>query len=123
MKLRIRQNTLRLRLTKGEVGRLVDVGRVEESTVFSATAKLGYAIANDDAARDLDATFAGGVVLVKVPTALARDWAASERVSLHAEAKVEGGEPLRILVEKDFECLKERPGEDDSDAYPHPKKG
>jgi hypothetical protein len=28
----------------------------------------------------------------------------------------------RILVVKDFACLKDRPGEDDHDAFPNPKK-
>ena len=36
---------------------------------------------------------------------------------------VGGDEPLRILVEKDFACLVEREGEDDSDAFPHPDGG
>lgn len=122
MKLRIRQNTLRLRLTRSEVDRLAESGRVEEATIFSPTKKLRYALATDANASGLAASFDDGLVLVTVPQALARDWAKSERVSLHGEAPVEGGEALRLLVEKDFECLKERPGEDDSDAYPHPKK-
>jgi len=122
VKLRIRQNTLRLRLTRSEVDRLAEVGRVEEATIFSPTKRLRYALATDAKASDLGATFADDLVQVNVPLALAREWAASERVSLQGDAKVEGGEPLRLLVEKDFECLKERVGEDDSDAYPHPKK-
>ena len=31
------------------------------------------------------------------------------------------GEP-KILIEKDWSCLKPREGEDDSDAYPHPEQ-
>jgi len=32
-----------------------------------------------------------------------------------------GGEPLRILIEKDFECLDAAPGESQDDAFPNPR--
>jgi hypothetical protein len=33
-----------------------------------------------------------------------------------------GAEPLSILIEKDFECLVPRPGEDPRDLYVNPAK-
>ncbi|CAN5666711.1 hypothetical protein BH09MYX1_BH09MYX1_50650 [soil metagenome] len=121
MKLRIRQNTLRLRLTRPEVDTLAVYGRVEELTAFSPTATLRYALVIDDAST-IGATFDAGCIAVTLPRAVATAWATNQEVSLHGDVPVEGHDALRILVEKDFACLKERPGEDDTHAFPHPKK-
>lgn len=121
MKLRIRSNTLRLRLTQSEVERLIASGRVEESTVFAPSSALRYALATSDAVTALSASFADGLLEVRVPTPLANTWARGDDVGLSGDVPVEGSPPLKLLVEKDFACLKERPGEDDSDAFPHPK--
>ncbi len=120
MKLRIRQNTLRLRLTKTEVDRLAKDGRVEESTVFSPSSALRYVLTTSDTVAALDASFTDGTIEIRVPTKTARAWATNEEVGLSGEVPVKDGTPLVLLVEKDFACLKERPGEDDSDAFPHP---
>jgi hypothetical protein len=52
---------------------------------------------------------------------MAKDWCNTELVSLQAEQLVgDSGEMLSILVEKDFSCLMDRKGEDESDNYPNP---
>ena len=58
-----------------------------------------------------------------MPAALAAGWANGAEVTIAAGQAVPGADTLRILVEKDFACLSERPGEDDSDAFPHPDAG
>ncbi len=117
MKLRIRGNSIRLRLTQAEVQTLAEKGRVEDAIAFTPGSRLVYAIAFGDA---LAARLDGARVEVTLPAAQAREWASSTRVGLEGEQPVGGGEPLRILVEKDFACLHPRKGEDDRDAYPNP---
>jgi hypothetical protein len=117
MKLRLRGNSIRLRLTQREVTALVATGRVEESVGFDARTKLTYALTTGATFR---ARFEGGEVEVQVPSGEASEWAASDRVSLETEQPIGDGESLRILVEKDWQCLRPRAGEDESDAYPHP---
>jgi hypothetical protein len=119
MKLRVRGNSIRLRLTQREVADLVATGRVEETTSFASGARFGYAITCEKAVTSLAASFRGGVVHVSVPVHEARDWAASDRVGIEAEQPVDGG-TLRLLVEKDFACLQQRAGDDDRDTFPNP---
>ena len=120
MKLRLRGNSLRLRLTQREVNDLVAVGSVEEKTAFGPGASLSYAIALGEVPT-VGASFDAGAIRVTVPFAEARAWATSDRVGIEAEqATATAGEPLRLLIEKDFACLKPRTGEDDRDAFPNP---
>lgn len=120
MKLRIRGNTIRLRLTQGEVDTFLSSGRVEEFTHLGPGERLVYALEASATASDLAARFDGGRLTVFVPEAAARDWATTEQVGLEGEQPVEAGTLLSILVEKDFECLHRRPTEDDADTFPHP---
>ncbi|MBS2018057.1 MAG: hypothetical protein JST00_34610 [Deltaproteobacteria bacterium] len=124
MKLRVRGSSLRLRLTQGEVARIGAGERVEEVVTFgpSADARLVYAITTSNDALAVAASFSGSEVRIVIPAEVARRWATSADVGIEAEQANGSDTPLRILVEKDFECLAPRPGEDDSDAFPHPTK-
>ena len=115
MKLRIRGNSLRLRLTQSEVKELRDKGSVEETVHFSPTSKLAYAIERSGGG-EIAARFEDGRILVQVPESIALEWCNTERVGFDAVA----GE-VKVLVEKDWQCLAPR-DEDESDAYPHPKQ-
>ncbi len=113
---------MRLRLKQGEVASLANGGVVEETTPFGSGAggRLRYALVADEAVTRMTATYADGSIVVTVPAGDARRWATSDEVGLSADQDVGGGDPLRILVEKDFACLEPRAGEDDRDAYPNP---
>ncbi|WP_146157752.1 DUF7009 family protein [Enhygromyxa salina] len=113
MKLRIRGDSLRLRLTRGEVQQLRTTGRVSASTQFGArTLEYVLCSADVDAAQ---ARFEGDCIEVTLPRSLANTWADTEQVGIEAEQGV-----LRLLIEKDFQCLAPRAGEEDSDTFPHP---
>ena len=116
MKLRIKGDSIRLRLTRGEVAQLVASGTVADATLLPVGPGFGYQLRTDPLARAPSATFEAGVLGVAVPKALAEAWAASEEVAIRAELPVAGG-TLLILVEKDFPCQTVRDGEDDSDAF------
>ena len=120
MKLRVRGNSLRLRLGQGEVRRLVEEGFVEDRTEFGPrTPAFVYVLRVSDGT-GIAATFEGGRITVSVPRAVARQWAAGGQVGLEGSQPA-GGEPLRILIEKDFECLDAAPGESQDDAFPNPR--
>ena len=118
MKLRIRGNSIRLRLTKSEVDQFRSTGEVSESIDFGQSA-MRYSLRTTD--RDaLGADFGDGELSILVPKDQAEAWAGSEQVGIDGAQSAGDGQDLRILIEKDFECLAERPGEDDSDAFPNP---
>lgn len=122
MKLRIRGNSLRLRLTQREVATIGAGERVAETIAFGAREdeRLVYALVPSEEATDVRARLSAGEIAVVVPMEKARAWAGSEEVGFEAAQPLGKGAVLSILVEKDFACLKPRPGDDDADAYPHP---
>lgn len=121
MKLRIRDNSLRLRLTQTEVRTLRTDGQVTAATAFPGGASLVYALLCDDEVAELTATMLDGTITVRVPATVAHEWADSDEVSLRGDRALDDGQSLSLLVEKDFTCLAPREGEDESDMYPHPK--
>jgi len=104
MKLRIRGNTVRLRLTQGELNQLVEKGSVEERTTFGPTAgeQLVYAIVTNASATAIVTTFLGGRLEIAVPQADARTWATTDQVGLEVEQTVSSADNLCVLIEKDF---------------------
>ena len=121
MKLRIRGNTIRLRLKRGEVDRIASGRSVVEQTRFPDT-MLTYRldVSNDGA---FSATFADRKLAVQVPPAEVSRWAETDQVSLFTDVQLEGGDTLSLLVEKDFTCLApgdHRAHEDDTDTFVHP---
>lgn len=118
MKLRIRGNSIRLRLLRGEVEEFASSGTLRETVNFGA-ANLTYILRTANDANELSAKFTGGEIVVSVPSAAARNWTETESVSLTGEQKNADGEVLKILVEKDFVCLDRIDDEDNRNAYPN----
>jgi hypothetical protein len=122
MKLRIKGNSLRLRLTRGEVQQLADVGAVEEQVVFGPGQTLTYRVASDKVNGVITAAYDKNIIEIRVPAATAREWCGTDVVSLSHSQRLPADE-LRLVIEKDFACLSPRQGEDDSDNFPHPQAG
>ncbi|MEO0974940.1 MAG: hypothetical protein AAFX85_17770 [Pseudomonadota bacterium] len=120
MKLRIRGNSVRLRLTRGELGQLLEAGEVREQVEF-VDQTLIYALRRDAQGEQVVASFDGRTVLVSVPAQRIDRWANNDdEVSIDETLAVPNGE-MRVLVEKDFACLQPRAGEDESDMFAHPQ--
>ena len=122
MKLRLRGNTVRFRLSGGEVARLASHGRVEETTrLGSADAgALTYAVELAAEADEIGARLCEGELRVIVPEKVGLEWARGESVGLYSSLDSEGA---KVAVEKDYRCLTPRhEGEDSVDAYPHPRE-
>ena len=121
MKLRIRGNSIRLRLGQSEVRALIRDGQVRETTTFAPGVRFGYALRVADDVPDLRAALVDREIVVLVPRDVARDWATSDRVGLEAEQSVGAdGQTLTLLIEKDFQCLDRDDDPADADAFPHP---
>ena len=114
MKLRIR-GSLRLRLTQTEVAELVRAGRVENRTQLGQDATLGLVFRLQLSSFRLapGVEFDGGRITVSLPEAQARSWARENEVGIYGEESW----GLKLSIEKDFQCLDQRPNENDSDAF------
>ena len=123
MKLRIRDNSIRLRLSRTEVATIRSDGIVGGKVSFGGGSRLVYCLEATPACVDSAAQFANGELLVRLPETTAIQWADSDEVSIEATQPLDDGSSLKILIEKDFACLAPREGEDESDLYPHPQEG
>jgi hypothetical protein len=119
MKLRLYNNSIRLRLGRGEVARVAAGECVEERVDFGGNVSLRYSLQVSTGAAQASARFSNGHLMILVPLDEARDWAATERVGIDASQPSSAGQSLRILIEKDFECL-DNPAENSTDAFTNP---
>ena len=120
MKIRIRDNSVRLRLSRGEVEAIRADGVVSSSTGFPGNAEFRYTLESDSASVNPGADFSGNEIRIRLPKTVVDNWTNSEQVSVHGEQRLDNGDTLVLLIEKDFACLAPRVGEDESDMYPHP---
>ena len=120
LKLRVRDNSIRLRLTRSEVDRVNAEGRLAARLSFPDGRALDYALTAGKAKR-VNARFDDAGLDVEVPAEALRDWAESDQISIAAELPLPGQDILTVLVEKDYACLTPRDGEDESDMFAHPE--
>ena len=122
MKLRILDDSLRLRLPKGEVEQLRDTGRVEAAIHFGPgpEQRLVYALVVAPQAQRITAVLTDREIAVHLPGEVARAWADGDQVSLEGTQSLGDGRTLALLVEKDFKCLVPREGEEQYDGFENP---
>lgn len=120
MKLRVLDNSIRLRLTRSEVDAVNDSGLVRVRVRFAGSNTFDYVLESSPATVKPEAHISNNVLTVRLPEMDVQQWAASEQVSIRSAQLLDGDDQLTILVEKDFQCLAPREGEDESDMFPHP---
>jgi hypothetical protein len=120
MKVRIKGNSVRIRLSRSEVEIFGREGYVEERTDFGKT-ELIYAVKSTDDEM-MSATFTGGMITMCVPANMLNVWAETNQVSLDHHMPVSNNKHLYLLLEKDFKCIDAGGTEDQSDYYENPLK-
>ena len=119
MKLRLMPDSVRLRLNRNEVAALARERKITATVLFPG-AKMCYSLrASPDCVAG--ARFENCELIITVPENQAYDWAHShEQIGLYYEQECAKGQSLRIIVEKDFQCIDAPPEEIDDAAYPNP---
>lgn len=119
MKLRIKGNSIRLRLTQGDVAKLINDGKISEIVEFGSepNQNFHYELLKSETAETVAAGFANGAISISIPQNAAENWANSDEIGISSGENSK----VKILIEKDFACLTTRAGEDESDNFPHPK--
>jgi hypothetical protein len=115
MKLRILNNTIRLRLSQSELEVLKSEHQVSGKTIFM-NSEFIYSLIISDSEEDVSAEFEKGHLKVKLEKKLAGNWIEGDLTGLSNKDT----SSLSILVEKDFQCLHKRPNEDETDSFPNP---
>ena len=119
MKIRIKGNSIRFRLTKTEVSVFCDKGVYSEETKFN-NRTFHYRIQTSERDQYLSATFNEDTICLFVPKEFTANWANNNEVGIRNLQILDDGTELFLLLEKDFVCLDET-FEDQSDNYPNPR--
>jgi hypothetical protein len=118
MKLRIKGNSLRLRLSKSDVAALAEKGIVSDQISFGFLS-LTYELKTNSGIEKLQAFFSNDVISVHINESFAKAWKDNEVIGITGMQQIKNGETLKLLVEKDFQCL-DPTHEDQSDNYINP---
>lgn len=121
MKLRIKGDSLRLRVTPAEMERVLESGCIEETIHFGLKdeERLTYALEHGDVpAIEVRHTSTRFTVIVPVPAL--RTWANGEDVGIYGSIAVATGR-LEIAIEKDWACL-DNGGNANEDTFPNPRR-
>lgn len=120
MKLRIRGNSIRLRVSQTELERITAEGRCADRVRFPGGSTLEYRVEVVPEAA-LAAELDGSGITLRVPRTAVERWSDPAEVSISGEQALDDGERLALLLEKDFACLVPREGEDEADLFPNPQ--
>ncbi len=116
MKVRLIDNSIRLRLRKSEIASLTNNEAISTCLRFidSAQQHIQYRLTTGTQwLLHLD----NNTLHITMPTQIAQQFSNSDMVSCEG---VHGS--INLLIEKDFTCLIPRPNENPNDYYPNPKQ-
>jgi hypothetical protein len=124
MKLRIKGNSLRLRVSRPEVVRLLAGECLEETIHFApeTRAKFTYALQQDPSVSRPTVQYEESNVTILIPIDQANTWAVTDQVGIAEDIRLGDLGTLALLIEKDFACL-DRSEEDNVDTFPNPNAG
>jgi hypothetical protein len=124
MKLRIKGNSLRLRVSRSELARFQAGGRIEETIHFTAApeATLTYALESALKPSPVTVRYGSREVTVILSKDRARIWGGQSEVGVYTTLDMGPAGSLEVVVEKDFACL-DRSDEDNSDTFVNPLAG
>ena len=121
MKLRIKGNSVRLRLSKSEVERFAKEGMLHETTNFGNQV-FSYTVQSTEE-KTMTATLAQAGITLLVPSMQLLQWASSNsQVGISEKMDIGNNETLSLLLEKDFKCIDANPKEEQEDFFENPDK-
>ncbi len=115
MKLRISDQSLRLRINIDDLDLLARNGRIKHAFGNQKLGILNYELMVKDVPT-FDINMTDRSIEVVMPKSHLDEWIKTNRVGFEADIK-----EVRLLLEKDFQCLTDRPNEDESRNFKNPK--
>lgn len=119
MKIRIRDNSVRFRLTKSEVLQLASKKRMESFTEIAEKTFVYKVLSKTNAAK-MSIVFEADGIILTVPDDLLKKWPSNDEIGFYGEQINKSGSLTKLMLEKDFVCLDETE-EDQSDNYENPR--
>ena len=121
MKIRIKGNSIRYRLTKTDIQNFGTNGFVEERTEFQNGPCFYYRLEKKPGIPNLDASFLNNRITIFISEDIANEWITTDVIGFDNRMNIGNEKGLFLLIEKDFACL-DHALEDQSDNYPNPNK-
>ena len=121
MKLRLKGNegnSLRLRVSRSEMARLLAGEEVAEDVRLVEAGGLRYTLRAGDVDR-VTLSYTPGLATVTVPLARMEAWGSESEVGVYETLSLGDGDTLALVLEKDFACL-DRAEADNTDTFEHP---
>jgi hypothetical protein len=124
MKLRIKGNSLRLRVSRSELAHFQAGGRIEETIRFAEApeAKLTYALESAVQSSPVRVRYGFHDVTVFLSKDQVRIWESETEVGVYSNLDIGSAGSLDVIVEKDFACL-DRGDEENRDTFANPHAG
>lgn len=122
MKLRVYQDSIRLRVQMPEIEALKSDRQILASVNLGLKAEesIHYRVVLSDVpAPRIDVE--NNIISLLLPEEIGLHWANSNEVGIYASQEVADGKSLKIILEKDFKCLDDT-FEDQSIMFPNPKE-
>jgi len=123
MKLRCTPNSVRLRLNQKEVAQFVQAGELAERIEFPGPAPtaLRYRLKFGRELASSAVRFENGELTITVSGDQVHSWADhKEETGLYYNHEIAGGKSLRVMIEKDYQCIDGQAEEIDPAGYPNP---
>lgn len=120
MKIRLYQDSIRIRMQMSDVRDLVESGSVHATLSMGANPHdaFHYSVQLADVSSP-EVRYTEGNISLYVPIMQGKHWAESDEVGIYADQNNGNNGVLRILLEKDFKCL-DNTTEDQSNMFPNP---
>jgi hypothetical protein len=121
MKLRIKGNSLRLRVSRSELTRFLSPSRIEETIHFApgSEAKLTYALESAPLNTEATVRYIPHELTVTISEEQARIWSEAREVGIYTTVDIGAEGLLEVIIEKDFACI-DRSDEDNTDTFVNP---
>ncbi len=121
MKIRIKDNTIRFRLSSTDLKTLKKKGKVVSKCTFGTTQIFKYSVVSKKKGNSeyLCVDLKKNHIKVELAASDVKAWMKSDLEGFDAHMDNGTKEGLYVLIEKDWQCLKPR-DEDESDLFPNP---
>ena len=119
MKLRIKGNSVRYRLSQSEVAQFNQNEYIEDCVDFLA-GKLIYALQATKTIDSLQIDYSNNKITMFFPSTEIEKWTTTELVGYKNSIPLSNGSNMQLILEKDFVCLDDVE-EDQGDNFPNPK--
>ncbi|MFT6337377.1 MAG: hypothetical protein ACI86M_002712 [Saprospiraceae bacterium] len=121
MKVRIKDSSIRFRLSSSDIKKLYKKGKVASVCKFGSSSAFKYTVISNSKANPdyLCIDLKTNHIKIELSSKDVKEWYRTDLEGFDAEMDNGTDAGLYVLIEKDWQCLEPR-DEDESDLYPNP---